>query len=313
MLELLKQNKKIIVNTDIDGIFSALVLHNFVGCEVVGFCNSDNTVWIDKRKVSSIYDCVYIDMFVPLSNVGCIDQHIISVNERHHELIRQNNKKYNPNLDNPRFHNPSSSYFLKYPFGTVHYIIAGLESTGIKIDLDLFNTADNLQLIDFILRADDAMKTTVDSPYSANAKQWWTWLLKYSKNGTLTGKFITYLSTLNSSKVTLIKKATTEKVMGAPFFCTSKDGGFKSILEESSLMKNNVKDYFKYLADISKLKCFDLELNLSPHIGTPAKISLSQELQNELIDFGTINNKKVFSYAFIWASTKPDNFSYTVM
>ena len=90
MIELLKLNKKIIINSDIDGVLSGLLLHNFLDCEIVGFSNSDNTVWIDKSKVNTIYDAVYIDMFVSNPIVKCIDQHIVSVNSNHHNSIFQN-------------------------------------------------------------------------------------------------------------------------------------------------------------------------------------------------------------------------------
>ena len=93
MLDLLRNNKKIIINSDIDGVLSGLILTNFTNCEVVGFSNSDNTVWIDKSKTNSIYDAVYIDMFVSNSNVKCIDQHIVSVNEQHHRILNANPNK----------------------------------------------------------------------------------------------------------------------------------------------------------------------------------------------------------------------------
>ncbi len=64
MINLLNETKKIIINSDIDGVLSGLILTNFLNCEIVGFSNSDDTVWIDESKVNSIYDAVYIDMFV---------------------------------------------------------------------------------------------------------------------------------------------------------------------------------------------------------------------------------------------------------
>ena len=81
--EALKTNPKIVVNTDIDGIFSALMLHHYLNCEIAGFCNSVETVWIDQNRIDSIFDAVYIDMFVPRNKVICIDQHIVAVDEEH--------------------------------------------------------------------------------------------------------------------------------------------------------------------------------------------------------------------------------------
>ena len=45
------QNQNVIINTDIDGILSGLILHNFLNCEIVGFSNSWDTVWYNKNKV----------------------------------------------------------------------------------------------------------------------------------------------------------------------------------------------------------------------------------------------------------------------
>ena len=313
MINLLNQNKKIIVNTDLDGILSALILHNILNCEVVGFCNSSNTVWIDKRKTLSIYDCVYIDMFVPLENVGCIDQHIISVNEKHQHNIKKLKNKFNPNLDNPRFHLPDKSYYLKYPFGTIHYIIAVLESKGIKIELELNNQLENISLIDILLRADDAMQTSVSSNYVSNAKDWWQWMLKLSNNGSTIKAFTDYLSHLKTNEVALVKKSITQKLTSAPFNCVSPDGGYKSIANANGELNENVKLYINFLASLSKMKTFDLNLTLEPIIGKSKRISLNESQQVELIEKGTIGNEKIFSYAFVKSSIKTESFSYTVM
>ena len=50
MIEKLKQNNKIIINSDIDGVISGLLLTNFCNCEVVGFSNSADGVWLDTSK-----------------------------------------------------------------------------------------------------------------------------------------------------------------------------------------------------------------------------------------------------------------------
>ena len=71
---LIAENNRIIINTDIDGVLSGILLTNYFGCKVVGFSNSDNTIWLDKKQASSIYDALYVDMFVPRQDVGCIDQ-----------------------------------------------------------------------------------------------------------------------------------------------------------------------------------------------------------------------------------------------
>lgn len=44
--------------------------------------------------------------------------------------------------------------------------------------------------------------------------------------------------------------------------CSSLDSGYKVILNHESCLMSNMDKYIKYLASISNVKCFDLELKL---------------------------------------------------
>ena len=44
--ELFAENKNIIINTDIDGILSGALLVKYLGCNIVGFTNSKDAVWL---------------------------------------------------------------------------------------------------------------------------------------------------------------------------------------------------------------------------------------------------------------------------
>lgn len=313
IVELLRANNKIVVNTDIDGVFSGLILTTVLGCEVVGFSNSQDIVWIDQSRIKSIYDCVYIDMFVPDARAGCIDQHIVCVNPGHRDYFLGLGNKLNPNLDNPRYFLPNSSYYLKYPFGTCHYIIAQLESKGLKIPIDLRNTAENLKVIDLILRADDAMGTTLASYYMDNARAWWGWLKNLSNDGAVTSSFIDYLRLVPPPNSQEKRRAIADKLQGAQFCCDSPDGGYKAIEDDRGDVKDKVKLYVRYLADSSRLRCFNLDMKLTPIRGRARRGTLSPDSLKELSSSGTVNREKVFSYAFVRTSNRPDSFSYTVI
>ena len=313
MKDLLKSHKKIIINTDIDGVLSGLILTNYLGCQIVGFSNSRDTVWLDKNNAASIYDATYIDMFVPNIKVPCIDQHIISVNERHHQILFNNKIKINPNLENPRFHLPNDSYYKKYPFGTIHFIIATLESQGFDIDLDLTKEINTLKFGDILLRADDAMKTTVVSSYVDNARSWWKWLQDKSGNSNCTNSMIQYLASLSPEAVSQTKHRTTQLLTGYPFNCEKPDGGFKQILNDSMFLLENVKNYFKLISEFANLKCFNLEMELTPFIGRADRIQLDNSQIDELINTNKLNGQDLFSYAFVMSSNKAANFSYTIM
>jgi hypothetical protein len=314
IIDLLKINNKIIINTDIDGVLSGLLLQKYAGCEIVGFSNSDNAVWINQKKINSIYDAVYIDMFVADPNVVCIDQHIVTCDEVHWTKLKSNSNKINPNIILPRHHAPMKSYRSKYPLGVLHFIIALLEKEGIQLEFN-FNTNfhKDISLLDLFLRADDAMNTSVVSNFKDNAILWWNWFTELSRNGKVTSQMISYLNELNEEKVVRIKQQTSQFLKSAPFYCESSDGGYKSILNDKNQLHENVLQYFSFLAKIIETKSLNSETKFIAYKGKTQRISLTPSQKNELMNHNAINGQKIFSYAFIWGENREGNFSYTVM
>jgi len=314
LLNLLKNNNKIIINTDLDGVLSGLLLKQYANCEIVGFSNSANKVWINPKKINSIYDAVYIDLYVPESSVTCIDQHIIGADDLHNGLISKNKNKLNPNLQLSRSHTPPSVYKNKYPLGTVHFIISLLEKDGVNIDLDLAKgVSGQINLADLILRADDAMHTTVATTFKENADTWWTWLYHLSGKGKLTNDLIAYLKTTSPQKAADLKSQTTTFLKGAPYYCESGDGGYKSIITKEGNLKKTLKFYVDMLAKALDVKTFYFGQEYKTFEGKLHRISLTENEKLELIQHNSINGQKIFSYAFIWGINKEVYFSSTVM
>ncbi|MFA5646807.1 MAG: hypothetical protein WC951_00740 [Bacteroidales bacterium] len=312
MIEKLIQNNKIIINSDIDGVISGLLLSNFCNCEVVGFSNSADKVWLDTSKCNSIYDGVYIDMFVPNESTITIDQHIIAINKEHIERIQNNPNKINPNIYNQRYLLPTSSYYKKYPFGTCHYIISELCKHGINLsNIGYQNLYEELRFMDFLLRADNTMYTTVIA-YKENAKEWWNWLYKTSGNSEIIMNIITYLNTLNPNVVNEIKRKLTDVFLNT-YNCSSTDGGFKEIADENGEIKYLVKEYINFISKLSKLNSFNFDLKLIEYKGEHIRTSLTASQQKELIQYNQINGRDVFSYAIVKSINKPEYFSYTIM
>ncbi|MBD41334.1 MAG: hypothetical protein CMC66_02895 [Flavobacteriaceae bacterium] len=309
--EFFKDDYSIIVNTDLDGILSGLILKNYLNCKIVGFCNSEEKVYLNE-SVSSISSPVYIDMFVSDPFSRSIDQHIVAANQYHYNILKKNTRKLNPNLHRSRYHTPSSSYANKYPFGTVHYIIGLLESSGIKINLDFFKIKDGLKFIDFLLRADDSLMTSVDSNYVRNARDWWEWLYFFSNKSKSIEKIGKYIYGTQKTFAHHIKNSISKTLMNpSGFACESSDGGFKSPVGKNGYLKQNVKNYIKFLSEISGLDCFNLEMSFMEFIGKSYRTNLSESQIIELIKFNTINEKKIFSYAFVRSVNREKNFSYT--
>ena len=176
------------------------------------------------------------------------------------------------------------------------------------------NPVGQLNFIDLLLRADDAMKTTVDSNYMENASSWWQWLMQKSGNARSINTMRQYLNTLNGIQVSSIKQTTTSILTDpATFGCSSPDGGYKSIIDNRGRLLSKVINYFNFIAQSSGLNCFDLNLNLTPYIGRVNRLSLSNNQIAELINQNSINGENIFSYAFVRSANRGENFSYTIM
>lgn len=311
MLEKLR-NKPIVINSDLDGITSGLLLKKHLNCAIVGFTNSAETVWLNERLCNDFSELCFVDMFVANPNTITIDQHIISVNEKHHNVLKNNSNKINPNLLNPRFHLPTSSYKTKYPFGTVHFIIALLERMDIEIDAILSETnLHKLCCIDFILGADDTMKTTVDSKYLENASDWWNWLKELSNKGQTINNFINYLENTTPKKASELKRRIKNVLKKDPYYCDTSDGGIHEITNEDNFLKASVITYFKLMTKLMNAELFDVESPFKKYTGITERLSLTQKQQEELIESNTIDGGKLFSYAFVRTASRDENFSAT--
>lgn len=325
MIDLLRQNNKIIVNTDIDGVLSAYVLCKYCGCEIVGFSNSAECVWWRSDKIKSIYDAVYIDMYVPRKDVLTIDQHIIAYDEETLSDIASYGSKLNPNLDNPRTFLPNGSYYLKYPFGTIHYILSKLGKIGVDVAFDHMRVVCDrygcpLNIADFILRADDAMTTSLNSNYVDNAKSWWWWLKEEGKMSNNIVSLTNYLNKCPTVRTDVYgKKSAIATYFQREFGCDSPDGGFTYITDANGATNERVVKYLtfffsllggedarKYLAGV-----FDARYRIAK--GKAMRIYMTPQFAKELRERGTINGEEVFSYGYVRSSNRPANFSYTVM
>lgn len=177
--EIFSKNRDIIVNTDIDGFLCGLFLQKYFDCRIVGFSNSKSKIWTIP-EIQSIYDPVYIDLFVVNPFVICIEQHIIAKDDVHLNKIISWGTKINPNLVRGRTF--EGDYSHKYPFGTIHFLLALMEYEGIIVDFpDLRkivtfpSSGISTTLGHIILRADDALYSTL-SAYRDNALDWWKFL-----------------------------------------------------------------------------------------------------------------------------------------
>lgn len=326
--ELFANNPNIVINTDIDGFLSGMFLQKYYGCRIVGFSNSWDYVWLDseyERQVgeNAIYKPIYIDLYVVNPDVVCIEQHIIGYDKKHNALIGSMKTKINPNLMlcDRTF---TGDYFHKYPFGTIHFLIAMMEREGVHVQLpDLKSSPTDrmkkydLRVGEIILRADDALFSSLGK-YKPNTDKWWPLLYEKSGSSQSIKKLMDFVSNEDPAQKFKVKDRT-GKYFHDEFNCdisqeshglnySKVDGAYKNILDESGNLKQEIKNYVNELKQIFGME-MDLPLKYNIHAGT-ARTMRYAEGGNKLFQE---NWKNLYSYAFIFGPKSDNkNFSYTV-
>lgn len=340
--EIFDRNPNIIINTDIDGILSGVILVKYCNCRIVGFTNSKDCVWLADGH-DDLYKHVYIDMFVTDDNTTCIDQHIVALDENHMKKIISLGCKFSPQSDDEQNLRIFSSWGFKYkyPFGTLQYIIAQLESEGIKINLpDLYSPVPNSMITigDLIHRADDAMKSTMHA-YESNAMFWWDWLDRKAPEGSIKimSAYLEHLKAISDAKVDAIPtkdgkkhkkkdyidqrakdvddiKTKTKEYFKSQFQCKTSDGGFNNIADEDNNLLPHIENYIKAIASLFDVKDIAISRHYIVHRGTVCRTRWLDIFKDDFLKDYSICGHKIFSYAFIYG---PDNdgqtnFSFTI-
>lgn len=336
--ELFEKNPHIIINTDIDGILSGVILCKYCNCQIVGFTNSKDSVWL-ADDYDDLYKYVYVDMFVTSDETTCIDQHMVAVNDAHMQSIIELGNKYSPQSDdnnNLRIFT-SKGFKNKYPFGTLQYLIAQLESEGVKISLPaLYASVPNseIKIGDLLHRADDAMKTSLFA-YKSNADFWWQWLEEKAPNGSIK-ELKEYLDKIESSSDAIVNvdgkkhkkteyedqrkkivediKAKTKNYFMEQFQCKSGDGGFDNIVDEHDIILPNIERYIKSIALLFGIEDLMIPNHYVVHRGKAYRTRWIDIFEKDFLKDYTICGHKVFSYAFIYGPENDGltNFSFTI-
>lgn len=339
---LFNKNPYIIINTDIDGILSGIILVKYCNCKIVGFTNSKDSVWL-ADGYDDLYKHVYIDMFVTDDNTICIDQHIVALNDNHMKKIISLGNKYSPQNDdenNLRIFT-ALGFKYKYPFGTLQYLIAQLESEGIKINLPDLNTPvpnSEITIGDLIHRADDAMQTTMYA-YESNANFWWDWLDKKAPKGSIKvmRSYLDQLKISSDAKVDAIPtkdgkkhkkkdysdqrakdvdciKSKTIEYFKSKFNCNTSDGGFNEITDNEHNLLPNIEQYIKTISSLFEIKDITIYKHYNVHKGTACRTRWLDIFKDDFLKNYTICGHKIFSYAFIYGpeNDRKTNFSFTI-
>jgi hypothetical protein len=314
--EIFEVNKDIVINSDIDGFLCGMFLQKYYNCRVVGFSNSRETVWL-INDIQDIDSPVYIDLYVSRPKVICIEQHIIAYDKDHHNEIISYGTKLNPNLERKRTFvgDMEGDYYHKYPFGTVHYLMAKMSEEGINAEMpDLMKDWNFEPYIKggrsittcaghVLLRADDALYSTL-SPYRENALDWWSWIDPNTKGNPIR-QLREFISTCHIDKAVDYKKRIGDffKSLG----CDGVDGAFKTITDSSGRILDKVLYYRDVICEI---------------MGMPLNIPIQYEIHRGKYavqfcrpgyDMNVLHSSNLYSYAFIFGPRpKSPNFSFTI-
>lgn len=251
---LFTKNRKCIINADLDGLLSGMVLEKFLGWEIVGFssCSGkhDDELWLYNAD-ENLKECVFVDLPVYIEKYSTIDQHFIAFDKESVDSYKENENKVNPNIIRERVFRKddgSSEYTMKYPFGTVHFIIAVLENMGVideSYSFDFRKLLDEFDLADLILRADRVIGNT--SSYTPNCVDWSKWLI--SIGGKNTNRLFSMVQTELTDRI--LRESKVEYKM-INLGCKGKDGDCSNMLRAKDY--NSLKNYYDYLANAMSMK-----------------------------------------------------------
>lgn len=298
-----KDNKKININVDNDGVFSSAVLAKYYDCVVSGFNNNDKIIIHEKNVPYE--DLIYVDLHVGYPSIKSIDQHMVSIDEEHNELIKNNPNKINPNVE---YDVVWSDYVNKFPFSTTIFLLVKAEADGKDLsDIDLNKlVTPKIRLGDLIWQTDSSYENYFK--YTRNVNNWLERILLMSNNGEFTTRLVDWLR--NEIPSDYHERDILSMQIGLwykeSFKCNNNHGGIKDgfITEEGKISDN----LYRYLQIVSSL------------FGTSMGEIRNKEFETVIFkskrfSYSTVKEKfdstKLFSYGFIWGMSKDKNISAT--
>ena len=287
------KNRKCIINTDLDGLLSGMILQYFLDWKIVGYSSCcgkpDDELWLENPN-ETIKECVFVDLPVCRHDYSVIDQHFVSYDMSFVDSYMSDNNKLNPNVLRKRVYKTGHGrceYTSKYPFGTVHFIIALLEWLGIignTFTIDLYKKVGSFDVADLLLRADRVIGNT--NQYTTNCYDWIEWIKRFGKKNTH--------SLFDIAKNSHKERAATEKAVEDKLIsigCGGIDGDCSNLFREKQFTKINL--YFSFLSNsigLPVLPSIHQIFEYGNLVGNKEPVTNSMLL---------LNNSDLFSYAFI--------------
>lgn len=300
---ILSEHKKCIINADLDGILCGTILSNALNWEVVGYsmCNGKITddLWLpeDISTEDAMNECVFLDLPVVKSGVATIDQHFNAFDDKDVSGYLNDYSKINPNMLRSMYYSSSErGYTRKYPFGTIHFIIAVLEKYKKMVSIDINKDLGGFKSIDVLLRADRVIGNSVT--YNANCKDWINYLAK-DNNGIVTNTIRKII--FDGDLDIYSRRETMVEEMLKSYGCSRKDGDCSMLL-----MNGQYSDVFYIIMKIANIfglkppkvrsdliRCHALTGQRYPIFGGDFSIARRKTLERDVFSYAIVSSREV--------------------
>lgn len=293
-----KDDKNININVDNDGVLCGGILSLLYNCTIDGFNNSDKTV-IHNKDIP--YDkLIYIDLHVGYPHIKSLDQHMVSINKKHNDMIASNLNKVNPNVDYGVYW---YRYGDKFPFSTAIYLLARAEGEGKDLSVIDLNKpiTDDFKLGDLIWQTDSSYENYFK--YTRNVKNWFETLREMSNHGKFTEQLIEWIDTIPKDEEE--RKHFTNKIgcwYKTMFGCVNNHGSIKQgLINGNGNISDNVLKYIKTIGGLLGTEITDLENKQFTDIEFSCKSFTYNDVKERF------DSTKLFSYGFIWSMGRERN------
>ncbi|MBI2551614.1 hypothetical protein HYV73_04750 [Candidatus Uhrbacteria bacterium] len=122
---LVQRDQNCILSPDSDGMLCGLFMSKFLNWKIRGFYDGKIMVLEDGFSAK---DCVFLDMEIYRKGIRSVGQHMVMFNR---DRIPGNWQNFDDcaSINNIRNHDGYHDFRLKYPFGTIHFLIGVVGST----------------------------------------------------------------------------------------------------------------------------------------------------------------------------------------
>lgn len=123
---LTERDQDCIVSPDADGLLCGLFMSHHFGWKVRGFYDGKVLVCNDRVKASK---CIFLDMEIYREGVLSAGQHMLLYNKSY---LPDNWSNFDScfSINNHRGYDANREFSLKYPFGTMHFLLAAVDGAA---------------------------------------------------------------------------------------------------------------------------------------------------------------------------------------